>query len=80
MWNFLGKATRQLEDLVDDVNNAETTFTEVVRYFGEEDKSLSSSEFYGIFNTFITSYRVCDNSSTQSFRHITDADSTEMST
>lgn len=59
MWNFLGKATRQLEDLVDDVNNAETTFTEVVRYFGEEDKSLSSSEFYGIFKTFITSYRKC---------------------
>ena len=58
MWAFLGKATKQLEDLVDDINSAETTFTEVVKYFGEDDKNMSSTEFYGIFKTFITSYRV----------------------
>jgi hypothetical protein len=58
MWGFLGKATRQMEDLNDDVNAADTLFTEVVRYFGEDDKNMSSTEFYGIFKTFVTSYRV----------------------
>ncbi|KAH8980827.1 hypothetical protein EDB86DRAFT_505043 [Lactarius hatsudake] len=59
MWGFLGKATRQMEDLTDDVNAADTLFTDVVRYFGEDDKNMSSSEFYGVFKTFITSYRKC---------------------
>jgi len=58
MWGFLGKATQQMEDLNDDVNAADTLFTEVVRYFGEDEKNVSSTEFYGIFKTFITSYRV----------------------
>lgn len=58
MWNFVGKATAQLEDLVDDVNAADSTFTEVVGYYGEDDKNMSSSEFYGIFKTFVTSYKV----------------------
>ena len=59
MWAFLGKATKRLEDLVDGVNTADTTYAEVVKYFGEEDKNMSSSEFYGILKTFITSYKVC---------------------
>lgn len=58
MWSFLGKATQQMEDLNDDVNAADTLFTEVVRYFGEDEKNMTSTEFYGIFKTFITSYRV----------------------
>ena len=58
MWNFVGKATAQLEDLVDDVNLAESTFLEVVKYYGEDEKSMTSSEFYGIFKTFVTSYKV----------------------
>lgn len=58
MWGFLGKATQQMEDLNDDVNAADTLFTEVIRYFGEDEKNMSSTEFYGIFKTFITSYRV----------------------
>jgi cytokinesis protein len=59
MWQFIAKANRQVEDLVDDVNNAEAMFVEAVSYYGEEDKGMSSSEFYGIFKTFVTSYRVC---------------------
>jgi len=59
MWSFLGNATQQMEDLNDDVNAADTLFTEVMRYFGEDDKNMSSTEFYGIFKTFITSYRKC---------------------
>lgn len=58
MWNFVGKANAQVEDLIDDVNLADTTFTEVIKYYGEEDKNMSSSEFYGIFKTFVTSYKV----------------------
>lgn len=58
MWAFITKSNQSLEDLVDDVGNAETTFTDAINYYGEEDKNMSSSEFYGIFKTFITSYRV----------------------
>lgn len=58
MWTFVGKAVSQLEDLVDDVNHADSTFNEVVKYYGEDERNMSSSEFYGIFKTFVTSYRV----------------------
>lgn len=71
MWSFVAKAGRQLEDLVDDVNSAETTFNEAVNYYGEEDKNMSSSEFYGIFKTFVTSYRVWTRSLCPSRTHLT---------
>ena len=58
MWAFLKKATAGLEDLVDEVNAAESTFSEVAQFYGEDEKNTTSSEFYGIFKTFITSYRV----------------------
>lgn len=58
MWAFVNKANGQMEDLIHDINNADSTFTDVINYYGEEDKNISSSEFYGIFKTFVTSYRV----------------------
>lgn len=58
MWNFVKKAISQLEDLTDEINLADSTFSEVIKYFGEEDRNMSSSEFYGIFKTFVTSYKV----------------------
>jgi len=58
MWTFVTKANSRLEDLVDDVNLADTTFADVINYYGEDDKNMSSSEFYGIFKTFVTSYKV----------------------
>jgi cytokinesis protein len=58
MWGFVGKASDRMEDLVDDVSAADASFTEVVRYYGEEDKNLSSAEFYGIFKEFVISYKV----------------------
>ena len=58
MWTFLKKATALLEDLVDDVNSAESAFSEVAQYYGEDEKSMTSSEFYGVFKTFIISYKV----------------------
>lgn len=58
MWAFVSKANVQMEDLVHDVNNADSTFTDVLNYYGEEDKNMSSSEFFAIFKTFVTSYKV----------------------
>lgn len=58
MWAFLNKATALLEELVEDITGAESTFSEVVQFYGEDEKSMTSSEFYGIFKTFITYYRV----------------------
>ncbi|KAJ8586808.1 actin-binding FH2, partial [Rhizopogon salebrosus TDB-379] len=59
MWTFVGKATSRLEYLVDDVNHADATFTEVVKYFGEDGKHMTSTEFFAVFKTFITSYKKC---------------------
>ncbi|KAG8899897.1 hypothetical protein FRB99_006387 [Tulasnella sp. 403] len=59
MWRFLGEATDRLADLVDDVTLADTTFTEVLRHYGEDEKNMQSSEFFGIFKTFVTSYKKC---------------------
>ena len=58
MLAFYQRAKQQLEDLEDDVKNAESTFTDAINYYGEDDKNMSSSEFYGIFKTFVTSYKV----------------------
>lgn len=58
MWDFLKKGNAQMEDLVDVVNLAENMFTEVVKYFGEDDRNMTSIEFYSIFKVFVTSYRV----------------------
>ncbi|KAJ8483231.1 hypothetical protein ONZ45_g14680 [Pleurotus djamor] len=59
MWMFVGRANSKLEDLTDDVNLADTTFTEVIKYYGEEGNGLTSSEFFGVFKTFVTSYKKC---------------------
>lgn len=58
MWRFLGEATDQLEDLSDAVKQAELKFVDILRYYGEDEKT-SSAEFFGIFKTFVTSYRKC---------------------
>jgi cytokinesis protein len=59
MWRFVIRVDQKLKDLMDEVNLAQSTFTEVANYYGEDDKTMSSSEFYGIFKTFVTSYKVC---------------------
>jgi cytokinesis protein len=58
MLTFLSDATEKVDDLIDDVNHAGSTFSEVVKYYGEDEKNMSSSEFFGIFKTFLTSYQV----------------------
>lgn len=59
MWNFVGEAGGRLDDLVDEVTLADSSYGEVVRYYGEDDRNMTSIEFFGIFKTFVTSYRVC---------------------
>ncbi|EEB88346.1 hypothetical protein MPER_13864, partial [Moniliophthora perniciosa FA553] len=59
MWSFVKRANGRVEDVTDDINAAESTFNEVLRYYGEDDKNMTSSEFFGIFKTFVTSYRKC---------------------
>jgi cytokinesis protein len=59
MWRFVAEGKDRLADLVDQVTLADATFTEVLKYYGEDDKMMTSSEFYGIFKTFVTSYKVC---------------------
>ncbi|KAH8926994.1 hypothetical protein BT69DRAFT_1317222 [Atractiella rhizophila] len=34
-----------------------TLFAEALRYYGEEDKSLTTTEFFGTFKEFVTSYK-----------------------
>ena len=58
MWTFVGKASARLDDLQDDLNSADTTFKQAIGYYGEEERGMTSSEFYGIFKTFVISYRV----------------------
>ncbi|EUC58661.1 RhoA GTPase effector DIA/diaphanous protein, putative [Rhizoctonia solani AG-3 Rhs1AP] len=60
MWRFLQEGTEQLEDLGDTVKQTELNFSETLRYYGEDEK-MSSAEFFGIFKTFCTSYRKCQN-------------------
>ncbi|EJD02078.1 uncharacterized protein FOMMEDRAFT_87486 [Fomitiporia mediterranea MF3/22] len=74
MWTFVGKANSKLEDLQDDIESADTTFNKAVSYYGEEDRGMTSTEFYGIFKTFVTSYKKCqnDNKSAQEERDAAD--------
>ena len=58
MWRFVGEAKDRLDDLTDEVTLADSTFLEVMRYYGEDEKNMTSIEFFGIFKTFVTSYQV----------------------
>ena len=58
MWQFVGEAGGRLDDLVDEVTLADSSYGEVVRYYGEDDRNMTSIEFFGVFKTFVTSYKV----------------------
>lgn len=59
MWQFVGRASSKLEDLTDDVTHTETSLSEVIRYYGEDEKNTSSTEFFAVFKTFVTSFKKC---------------------
>ena len=71
MYRFVGESADRLDDLTDALTIADGSFSDVVRYYGEEDRNMTSSEFYGIFQIFVTSYRVglycwvCDATATE---------------
>lgn len=58
MWRFAGETSERIDDLIDQVTLADSTLVEVLKHYGEADRNMSSSEFYGIFKTFVTSYKV----------------------
>jgi len=58
MRRFEAEATEKISDLMVQVELAESTFSDVIKHYGEDEKSMNSSEFYGIFKTFVTSYKV----------------------
>ena len=57
MFRFVRNATSEVASLTDRVTLAETSFSAVVTYFGAEE-SVSSEQFFGDLNTFVSSYRV----------------------
>lgn len=59
MFSFSKQAKYRLDILSDIVTNAGGKYTEALAFYGEEQKSITStSEFFGVFRTFVTSYKV----------------------
>lgn len=63
MWRFVGECGDRIDDLNDSITLADASFNSVLRYYGEEDRNLSSSEFYGLFRTFLEFYKARDSHS-----------------
>lgn len=61
MWRFHAEATERLAELGDDVTLADTKFSDVLKHYGEDEKNMQSSDFFGIYKTFVTSYKRCQN-------------------
>lgn len=60
MPKFVREAVNKLAVLKDKITLAKTSYTEVLTFFGEEvdeRKQMNSMSFFGIFKTFVTSYR-----------------------
>lgn len=58
MWRFVREAGENLSSLVDRISLATSSFASVLSYFGEDHRPYTSSEFFGIFQEFIASYKV----------------------
>lgn len=58
MWRFVADARDRLSSLVDKVTLAESSFEQALQYFGEDAKAFTSTEFFGVFKIFVTSYNV----------------------
>jgi cytokinesis protein len=57
MLRFVADARDRIEALNDRRIMAEATYNDVLRYFGE-DPTTTSNVFFGIFKTFVISYKV----------------------
>jgi cytokinesis protein len=62
MFRFAASAEEDLKELRDGIIQAEQALREVQTYYGEGEemgRPLPSQEFFGIFRTFTSSYKVC---------------------
>ena len=60
MPKFVREAVNKLAVLKDEITLAQNSYTEILMYFGEETderKQMNSMAFFGIFKTFVTSYK-----------------------
>ncbi|KAI7944876.1 hypothetical protein MJO28_010571 [Puccinia striiformis f. sp. tritici] len=60
MPKFVRDAVNKLGVLKDEITLAQSSYTEILMYFGEETderKQMNSMAFFGIFKTFVTSYK-----------------------
>lgn len=58
MWKFSALAKGKLDSLVDRLALADASYQNTARFYGELDKLPSTSEFFGVFKQFLTSYKV----------------------
>lgn len=59
MFRFTKEADERLMALTDLVTVASNTYQDALKYYGEDSKSITSTEdFFGVFKTFVTSYKV----------------------
>jgi hypothetical protein len=62
MFRFVAVAEEELKELRDGIIGAEAALREVQTYYGEGEemgRPIPSQEFFGIFRTFTSSYKVC---------------------
>lgn len=62
MFRFAASAEEELKELRDGITQAEKALREVQTYYGEGEemgRPIPSQEFFGIFRTFTSSYKVC---------------------
>ncbi|KAA1137923.1 hypothetical protein PGTUg99_005966 [Puccinia graminis f. sp. tritici] len=60
MPKFVREAGNKLAILKDEITLAQNSYTQILMYFGEETderKQMNSMAFFGIFKTFVTSYK-----------------------
>jgi cytokinesis protein len=60
MPKFVREAGNKLGILKDEITLAQNSYTQILMYFGEETderKQMNSMAFFGIFKTFVTSYK-----------------------
>jgi hypothetical protein len=59
MFRFAREANERILALTDLVTLASNTYTEALKFYGEDTKTITSTEeFFGVFKTFVTSYKV----------------------
>lgn len=60
MFRFSRDAEERLDTLQDLVTVAQSAYTDALKFYGEDTKSIASTEqFFGTFKTFVDSYKVC---------------------